>query len=274
LTALGKEETITASLEITAPADRTVTLKNVIGILEGSEPQLKDTCVLITAHYDHIGTTETGASLATSPGTETDKIYNGADDDGSGTVSVIEIARALSGLHPKRSIVFMTFFGEERGGLGSKYYADHAAFPLPQTIADLNLEQVGRTDASTGPQIKTLSVTGYDYSEVTGYLERAGTETDVKVYKDQAASDAYFERSDNVFLAQKGVPAHSITTAFEFPDYHAVGDEWQKIDYDNMAAVDKTIALALWNIAESTSPPQWNTENEKAAKFREARQKQ
>jgi Zn-dependent M28 family amino/carboxypeptidase len=204
----------------------------------------------------------------------TDHIYNGANDDGSGTVSVIEIARALAKLnpHPKRSIVFMTFFGEERGELGSAYYGKHPIFPIAKTVADVNLEQVGRTDSTVGSNVNTASLTGFDYSDVTKFFEDAGRETGIKVYKDPEASDAYFTRSDNDALAQQGVPAHSLTVAFDYPDYHGLGDEWQKIDYDNMARVDKMIALGLLNIANSLEAPRWNAANPKTLPFRNAQQ--
>ena len=265
------------TLTIPAPEDRPADLKNVVGILRGSDPRLKDTCVLLTAHYDHIGNRETGQGMAmpAKPSETNDRIYNGANDDGSGTVSVVEIATALARLRPRprRSIVFMTFFGEERGDIGSTYYGEHPAFPIADTVADLNLEQVGRTDSTGGKQINTASLTGYDYSTVTGFLQAAGKLTGIRVYKDTEASDAYFTRSDNAALAEQGVPAHSLTVAFDFPDYHGLGDEWQKIDYDNMARVDRMIALSILNMANSPRVPVWNAANPKTAPFREAQQK-
>ncbi|MGA8027315.1 MAG: M28 family peptidase [Bryobacteraceae bacterium] len=266
----------TVSLDLPAPEDRKLTLKNVVGILRGSDPNLKDTCVLLTAHYDHIGTTETGAGMAMNrTKNPNDHIYNGANDDGSGTVSVIEIARALARLnpHPKRSLVFMTFFGEERGEIGSEYYGKHPIFPIAKTIADVNLEQVGRTDSTEGRQVNNASLTGFDYSDVTKFMEEAGRETGIKIYKDKEASDAYFTMSDNASLAEQGVPAHSLTVAFDYPDYHGLGDEWQKIDYDNMAKIDRMVALSLIEIANSARPPEWNAQNPKTLPFREAQQK-
>ena len=267
----------TVSLDFSAPEDRKVTVKNVVGILRGSDPQLKSTCVLLTAHYDHIGTRQTadGAENPQARQDAKDQIFNGANDDGSGTVSVIEIAKALATLnpHPKRSIVFMTFFGEERGELGSQYYGRHPIFPIAKTVADVNLEQVGRTDSTEGKQINNASLTGYDYSDVTKFLEAAGRETGIKVYMDKGASDAYFTRSDNAALAEQGVPAHSLTVAFDYPDYHGVGDEWQKIDYENMARVDRMVALGVINIASSAAAPQWNAGNAKTEPFREAQRK-
>lgn len=265
------------TVNIPAPDDQHVAFNNVVGILRGSDPQLKSTCVLLTAHYDHIGTVETATGMASPAKKDTaDRIYNGANDDGSGTVSVIEIARALAQLkvHPKRSMVFMTFFGEERGELGSQFYGQHPVFPIAKTVADVNLEQVGRTDSTVGKQVNTASLTGYDYSDVTKYLEKAGLLIGIKVYKDPQASDAYFTQSDNSPLAEQGVPAHSLTVAFDYPDYHGLGDEWQKIDYDNMARVDRMIALAVLNIANDPKPPAWNAQNPKTAPFRKAQDSQ
>lgn len=266
----------TVSLDIPAPDDHRVVLKNVIGILRGSDPNLKYTYVLLTAHYDHIGTVETAGRAAQNRSQNpSDRIYNGANDDGSGTVSVIEIAKALAKLnpHPKRSVVFMTFFGEERGELGSQYYAKHPAVPLAKTVADVNLEQVGRTDSSVGRQVNNATMTGYDYSDMPKYFEEAGRETGIKIYMDKDASDAFFTRSDNASLAEEGVPAHSLTVTFDYPDYHGLGDRWQKIDYENMARVDRMVALGVLNIANSVKAPQWNAQNPRAAQFREAQQK-
>jgi hypothetical protein len=265
---------MTASVRLGAPEDRKVVLKNVIGILRGSDPVLKDTCVLLTAHYDHIGTGATAGRLAVSqPKDATDRIYNGANDDGSGTVSVVEIARAIARIspRPRRSVVFMTFFGEELGEVGAQFYAKHPIFPAAKTVADLNLEQLGRTDSTVGQQLANATLTGYQYSDVTKFVEEAGRETGIKIYEDKEASDEYFLRSDNEALARLGIPAHTLVVAYDFADYHAVGDEWQKIDYDNMAKVDRMIALAVMNLANSAAVPQWNQENPKTAPFREAR---
>ena len=211
------------SAHIDAPTRQRATLRNVIGILRGSDPALRDTCVMLTAHYDHLGKRPDGSG---------DRIYNGANDDGSGTVSVIAAARALALLkqRPKRSIVFMTFFGEEEGLIGSQYYAHHPVWPLEKTVAQLNLEQVGRTDSTEGPQLANATLTGFDYSDLTSYVQRAGASTGIRIYKHARNSDAYFGDSDNLSLAEEGVPAETLAVSFAFPDYHAVGDEWQKID--------------------------------------------
>ncbi len=181
------------------------------------------------------------------PDREGDKIFNGANDDGSGTVSVVEIASALASLkqRPKRSLLFLTFFGEEKGLLGSRYYGSHPLVPLEKTVAQINLEQLGRTDDSEGPQVGTVTMTGFDYTDLGETLNHAGDATGVKAYKHPRNSDAYFGRSDNQALADVGVPAHTLGVAFEFPDYHGAGDHWDKIDYANMARVARTVALTL-----------------------------
>jgi hypothetical protein len=249
-----------ASVHLAAAHEKPVSPRNVIGVLRGSDAVLKDTYVLVTAHYDHLGMLPEG---------DGDRVYNGANDDGSGTVSVIELARALSGLkqRPRRSIVFMTFFGEEDGLLGSKYYARHPALPLEKTVAQLNLEQIGRTDSSEGPQVSNATVTGFDYSTLTGIIQAAGEMTGVKIYKHPRNSDVFFSQSDNLYFAEAGVPAHTLAVTFQFPDYHEVGDEWQKIDYDNMAKLDRMVALALVMVANSEEAPHWNEQNPRAAKY-------
>ncbi len=259
----GRDARVT--LHIQPAVERKVKVRNVAGILRGSDSALRDTYVMVTAHYDHLGVRMDGE----------DKIFNGANDDGSGTVSVIEIAGALTALepHPKRSILFVTFFGEEIGLVGSRYYGRHPLEPLVNTIADLNLEQVGRTDDSEGPQVGTATVTGFEFSELTGVLIDAGRLIGVRVYKNEQNSDPYFAFSDNQALADAGVPAHTLGVAFDFPDYHGVGDEWPKIDYQNMAKVDRMVALSLLHLASEAAPPQWNDSNPATKKYVDAAKK-
>ncbi|MER3462304.1 MAG: hypothetical protein C4342_04740 [Armatimonadota bacterium] len=138
----------------TREGSATVDQRNVIGWVEGSAPDLCKEYVIVSAHYDHLG-----ARLG-----EGDAIFNGANDNVSGVAGMIEAARALtsSNVKPKRSIVFVAFYGEERGMLGSRYYAANPPFPLRDTIAVLNLEQIGRTDDTDGPQIKRVSLTAFE----------------------------------------------------------------------------------------------------------------
>jgi hypothetical protein len=257
----------TVSAHMAAPTVVPVKLCNVIGVLRGSDPVLKDTFVVLTGHYDHLGIRGTG------PG---DHIFNGANDDASGTSSVIEIAHTLSGLpsRPKRSIIFIALFGEERGDLGSHYYAQHPIFPLAKTIADVNLEQLGRTDENgEGQKIGQFNLTGFDYTNMPAVFRQYGEMTGIKVVKDEAKSDPYFSRSDNAAFADVGVPSTTLSVTYAFSDYHGAGDEWPKLDYENMAKVDRTIALAAYHMADSTEEPQWNAENPKTEAYRKARGK-
>lgn len=262
---LGPSDKSSVSIHLGEPVSRPIKLRNVVGLLRGSDPALNETCVIVTAHYDHLG--NRGAA-----GDHGDHIYNGANDDGSGTVSVIEIASALASLktRPKRSILFMTFFGEEKGLLGSRYYGRHPVVPIAKTVADVNLEQVGRTDDSEGPRVGAATMTGHGYSDLTNVFAAAGEAAGVRLERHPQFSDAFFGRSDNQALADLGVPAHTISVAFMFPDYHGPTDHWQKIDYANMAKVDRMVARAILMIAENPVEPKWNESNPKAAKYLKA----
>ncbi|MGF6272527.1 hypothetical protein ABIB38_000883 [Massilia sp. UYP11] len=243
---------------VAAPTVSPVKLRNVIGVLRGSDPQLKHTYVMLSAHYDHLGIRD-------------GEIHNGANDDGSGTVSVIEIAAAMAAQkeRPRRSIVFVALFGEELGLLGSRYYAKNPVFPLKDTVMNLNLEQLGRTDDSEGAQVSSATMTGFDYSTVGTTMQRAAERTGIRFWKHPTNSDRYFARSDNQALANAGVPAHTLAVAFGFPDYHGKDDTWDKIDYDNMARVNRMIAVAVQDIANDPAKPAW-TDVPNAARYREA----
>ncbi len=238
-------------------------VRNVAAILPGSDRKLKRTFLMVSAHYDHIGAQGTGPA---------ERIYNGANDDASGTSSMLALAEAFARLseRPRRSLLFIAYFGEEKGLVGSRYYAAHPLVPLARTEADLNLEHMGRTDDLEGPSVRRLSVTGFDYSDLTDWLKAAGQETGVTVYKHAQNSDPYFARSDNQALADAGVPAHTLVAAFIFPDYHQPGDHWEKLDYDNMAAVTRTVAVALSRLASSDRAVEWNGNNPQAAKYVQA----
>jgi Zn-dependent M28 family amino/carboxypeptidase len=161
----------------------------------------------------------------------------------------------------------MTFFGEERGLVGSRYYGAHPIFPIEKTVADMNLEQVGRTDDTEGAQVMAAAVTGFDFSDVGTILQKAGEMTGVKIFKHPTNSDRYFGASDNQALADQGVPAHTVSVAYQYPDYHKVSDHWDKVDYENMAKIDRTIALAITTIANNPQEPKWNEANPKTAKY-------
>ncbi len=248
-------------LEMGEPVRSEYTLDNVIGILPGSDPELAKTYVLLSGHYDHLG--ETAAAK------DNDHIFNGANDDASGTAEVLELARvfARGTAHPKRTLVFAAWFGEEEGLLGSSWYARHPVEPIEDTVVELNFEQVGRAD--TPADKHRISLTGMSYSDVADTVEKAAEDTGVELVRD-ANSNPYFNRSDNASLARAGIPSHTISVMYEYPDYHGLADTWDKLDYRNMALVTRTIALAVYRLAESRQAPKWNPANPEAAKYLEA----
>lgn len=250
------------SVTMEEPESSKVEGRNVAALLPGSDAALRDTYVVVSAHYDHIGARSTG----------NDRIFNGANDNASGVAGLLEIARAYARLEqrPRRSIVFIAYFGEEKGLIGARYYANHPLFPLDRTVANINLEHLGRTDDNQGSQAGRATVTGYQFSDVGPILAKAGEVTGYEIY-DRQGNDVYFDRSDNAPLAAAGVPAHTVAVTFEFADYHDVGDEWAKLDYTNMEAVVETVAVGIMMIADSADAPQWNEKNPQTADYRGAR---
>lgn len=248
------------SLNLAAPARKSVGLRNIVGLLRGADPVLRESYVIVSAHYDHIGIGNPVYG---------DEIYNGANDDGSGTVSVIELASALAALKQKlkRSIVFIAWFGEERGLLGSRYYGRNPVFPLEKTVAMVNLEQIGRTDSAEGPLLNSASMTGFDFTDLGQVFKAAGEKTGINVYKHEKNSDRFFAQSDNQAFADAGIPAHTLCVAYSYPDYHQPGDHWEKVDFNNMAGINRMIALALVMIADDTEAPKWNEANPKTARY-------
>ena len=231
----------TTSAHIPAPALTPVKVHNVVGVLRGSDPALRDTYVLVTAHYDHLGVRGTG---------EGDHIFNGANDDASGTASVIEIANTLAALpeRPKRSIVFIAFFGEELGLVGSHYYAAHPIFPLAKTVADLNLEQLGRTDVDGGSSVGLVNVTGFDYSTLTDAVVKAGGRDGPTGGEGREAQRSVSSRAKRQPGAGRrrgaGHTRCRWATCSRTTTRRAMNG--RKLDYDNLAKVDRTVALAVY----------------------------
>jgi hypothetical protein len=256
---------VTVTAHIPGPVEEPVKTRNVVGVLRGSDPSLKDSCVVVSAHYDHTGM---------RPNAQGDNILNGANDNASGAAGVIAIAKALYSQpsRPKRSVVFLELFGEERGGLGSRYYVSHPVFPMPRTIANINLEQIGRTDSMQGPRLLQFNLTGHDYTTLAAVFEQASQGTGVQVVKDTANTERYFSGSDNISFAEAGVPSTTVSVTYQFPDYHAPGDEWPKLDYANMAKVTGAVAVAVFQLANSDEAPHWKTGNPRTARYIKARE--
>ena len=221
--------------------------ENVLGYLEGSDK--KDELVIVTAHYDHIGISGTGE----------DKINNGADDDGSGTVSVMELAKVFAkakreGHGPRRSMLFMTVTGEELGLLGSQYYVEHPVYPLATTVVDLNIDMIGRTDAEHKDSTNYVYVIGSDKlsTELHQLSEKTNaTYTKLKfdyTYNDENHPTNLYKRSDHWNFAKNGIP---IIFYFDgiHEDYHRPSDEVSKIDFNLLAKRAQCVFYAAWEIA-------------------------
>jgi Zn-dependent M28 family amino/carboxypeptidase len=199
---------------------------------------------MLSAHLDHLGVNEA------APGD--DKIFNGADDDGSGTVAVIELARALSsGRRPRRTIYFVCFGSEERRGLGSRHFIDNPPVPLTQIVADLQFEMLGRPDAKV--PAGTLWLTGFERSNLGPELARHGAALVADPHPDQR----FFQRSDNFPLALRGVIAHTVSSFGLHTDYHRASDEVSKIDFQFMTRSINSLVKPIQWLANSSFRPAW-----------------
>lgn len=221
----------------------TVRAVNVIGMVRGADPALRDQAILIDAHYDHLGI---------GPPVNGDSIYNGADDDASGVVAVLGAARALgSGPPPKRTVVFLATTGEELGLLGTRWYVDHPAVPLERTVANLEIEMIGRPDSLAGGPGKGW-LTGFERSTMGEWLAAAG----IPVVADPRPAQQFFLRSDNIAFARRGIPAHTLSSYGMHADYHTPADQVDRIDAGHLAAMVQAAARAARLLADG-DPPVW-----------------
>jgi hypothetical protein len=240
----------------------TAMTRNIVAIAEGSDPKLKSEYVAMGAHYDHIGM---DSSL------KGDQIYNGADDDGSGTVSILNISKAFltSTARPKRSILFVWHCGEEKGLWGSEYYNKHLTVPKGSIVAQLNIDMIGRSRkvGDSNPLNKSLTGENAIYvigttmmSTRLGEIVHGVNEKYLKLdydkrYDDPKDPNQFFYRSDHYNYAKNGIP---ICFWFdgEHEDYHRVGDEVSKIDFAKMEKIARTVYLTGVTVAnEATRPP-------------------
>jgi hypothetical protein len=218
---------------------------NVIGIIEGADPVLKNEVVLVDAHYDHLG-------IAMPAAGSTDSIYNGADDDASGTTAVIEIARGIkAGAAPKRTLIFAATTGEEVGLLGTDWYIAHPVRPLDQMIANLEIEMMDRPDSLAGGVGKAW-LTGYERSTMGDTLAAHG----VPIVKDPRPEQSFFQRSDNIAFARMGIPAHTLSSFDLHRDYHQADDEVRLANFDHMTGVINA-GLAAVRLLSDGFKPEW-----------------
>lgn len=226
----------------------TVKTENVLGYLEGTDK--KDELIVITAHYDHIGKKRRGSG---------DLINNGADDDGSGTVTVMELARAFAaardqGNGPRRSILFMTVTGEEKGLLGSDYYTQNPVFPLSSTVVNLNIDMVGRRDSAHADSPPYVYVIGSDKlsTELHALSESVNKKYTNLVfdytYNDQNHPDRLYYRSDHWNFAKNNIPVIFYFDGIH-EDYHQPSDEVEKIEFDLLTKRAQCIFYTAWEIA-------------------------
>lgn len=216
---------------------------NVIGVLRGSGPQAANEAIMISAHLDHLGVNE---SL------QGDKIYNGADDDASGCVAVLELARVLaSGKRPRRTIYFVGFGSEERGGYGSQHFLANPPIPLTQIVADLHFEMLGRPDAKVPPG--KLWLTGFERSNLGPELAKHGA----PLVADPHPEQSFFQRSDNYNLALRGVIAQTVSSFGLHTDYHRPSDDVSKIDFPFMTQALNSLVKPIQWLANSTFRPAW-----------------
>ena len=223
---------------------------NVMGIIEGTDPELKKEYVLLSAHFDHVGTTK-----STEEGQDT--VFNGARDNGMGTVAMLSAVKALSKQKPKRSVVALAVTGEEMGILGSTYFTANPLVPLDQVVFNLNSDCAGYND------VAYLSIVGFGRTGTDHHMTSAASLNNLKVFPNPAPEQGLFDRSDNVAFAAVGIPAASIMpgmTAFDEQireHYHQVSDEADSIDFDYLLKFCRSFAHLARLISDDPQRPQW-----------------
>ncbi|HLM68128.1 MAG TPA: M20/M25/M40 family metallo-hydrolase, partial [Longimicrobium sp.] len=220
---------------------------NVVAVLPGSDPALAGEYVVLSAHMDHVGV---GRAV------DGDSIYNGADDDASGTSGLLEVAQAMSqlGARPRRSIVFLHVSGEEKGLLGSEWYSDHPTVPLAQIVANVNVDMIGRNAADS------VVVIGKNYSTLGGLanrLDEAHPELNLTLADDIWPEQRFFFRSDHYNFARKEVPSIFFFSGVH-EDYHRPSDEVEKLDADKAARISRMVFYLVNEIANDPQRPRWD----------------
>ena len=224
---------------------------NVVGILEGSDPVLKDEYVVFSAHMDHIG--------IGPPNAEGDSINNGADDDASGTTAVLEIAEAFASLatKPKRSMIFLLVSGEEKGLWGSAYFADNPPVPIDRMVADLNIDMVGRNWPDT---IAAIGMEHSDLGETLRLVNAAHPELGMTAIDDIWPGERFYFRSDHYNFARQGVPVLFFFNGTH-EDYHGRDDEVDRIDAEKAVRISQLIFYLGYELANRPERPRWNPES-------------
>jgi hypothetical protein len=251
---------LTFNVDVDYTVVRTRLTQNVVAIVEGSDPTLRNTYVAFGAHYDHVGYAEgevvdgdNAPQRARAPGRVTagaldDRIWNGADDDGSGTVGLMALVRAFSeGPRPKRSLLFVWHTGEEVGRYGSLYFADYPTVPIDRIVAQLNIDMIGRNRDDKPAEANTVYLVGADRisTELDAISRAANRALPMPMmldyeFNDQSDGESLYTRSDHYSYAAKGIPVIFFTTGLH-ADYHANTDEVSKIEFDKLTRVVRLV---------------------------------
>ena len=238
-----------ATLAIEGKVNRKIDGKNVLAMIEGTDSQLKNEFILLSAHYDHVG--------VGTPDAEGDSIFNGARDNAVGTVAVLNAARYFAKNPPKRSILFALWTAEEKGLLGSAYFANNPLLPLNQIVYNLNIDNGGYNDTSL------ITVIGLGRTTADFLINEAVAEFGLTAKADPSPEQGLYDRSDNVNFARKGIPAPSFTLGFTaFDDeinkyYHKAADEVESFDLNYAQLYWKSYILSAQKIANWSQKPQW-----------------
>ncbi len=243
VTSVKKDANYQLSVPAAKPGETEVA--NVIGLIRGSDEALADEAIIFTAHLDHIGF---------QPGLP-DPVFNGADDDASGVTGVLMLAKAFGALKqkPKRTVIFMAFWGEEKGLLGSKQYTSKPTWPLDKIVANINLEMIGRPE---GGAHNKCWMTGWDQSNLGSELARGAKRVGVEVFNHPRFSAMLYRASDNFSFVKKGVIAHSFSAGSMHSDYHQVTDHWQKLELKHMTQVIRGVFAGSLPLADGEWTPQ------------------
>ncbi len=234
-----------AKVEFSGAAEPTEsgTTWNAVGVLRGSDRKAASEAIMLSAHLDHLGVNEALSG---------DRIFNGADDDASGCVAVLELARVLAaGKRPRRTVYFVCFGSEERGGYGARYFVSHSPVPLNLIVADITFEMLGRPDPKV--PLHRLWLTGFDRSTLGRELARQGA----LLVADPHPEQNFFQRSDNYTLALSGVIAHTVSSFGLHTDYHRPGDDISKVDFPFMTRSLNSLIRPIRWLANSTFRPAW-----------------
>jgi Zn-dependent M28 family amino/carboxypeptidase len=214
---------------------------NVVGVLRGTDAGKE--AILLSAHVDHLGI---------GPAKNGDRIYNGADDDASGTTAVLELARVFAAApRPARTLIFVLFGSEELGGYGNRYFLEHPPVPLDRILANLEFEMIGRRDSALPRD--GLWLTGYERSDLGPELARHGG----NLVADPHPEQKFFSRSDNYSLAKRGIVAHTVSSFGLHADYHQPGDELSRIDFPHMARAIQSMVEPIEWLAQTSWKPKW-----------------